>query len=46
MCPPAGEPIESTLHFFSTVMAGLDPAIQQKSRNIRVFLDGRLGGRP
>jgi hypothetical protein len=25
---------------------GLDPAIQQENRNIRVFLDGRLGGRP
>jgi hypothetical protein len=28
------------------VMAGLDPAIQQENWNIRVFLDGRLGGRP
>jgi hypothetical protein len=39
-------PLNKPRIFRSNVMAGLDPAIQQENRNIRVFLDGRLGGRP
>jgi hypothetical protein len=46
MFPLRVETIESTAIFRPTVMAGLDPAIQQENPNIRVFLDGRLGGRP
>ena len=46
MFPLAEEAMKTMANFRSTVMAGLDPAIQSQLDIPCVFLDGRLQGRP